>query len=500
MSTPVQHVHLASATAAVAQAKTHSATRAFGTTFAWAAGSKVVTEALRLGGMLWLTRLLTADMFGLVLVANRIVQGLNMASDLGIQASIVRHEAGVPRTFLDTAWTLQALRGLLLFSACVALAPAAADFYDQPTLSALVPVAGASLLLAGLQAPALALVQRRLQIRTWATIDVASQAASTAAMVVIALTTHSIWALVVGPLVGAGTRLVTSHLLPPREKPRFGWDRVAARSLLVFGVWITFNTFAGWLADSAEALVLPRIVDMGVVGVYGVALQLGSIPYRLLVAVGANAAFPLFSRVHNAGESLAPAYLSVQRLVLVVGGAAISGLLAVGAPTVDLVLDPRWHAAGAMLLPILVGQWFRVLAILGANSVLALGHVPWLITGNGAKVLGYLVSVPIGIAIGERHGAVALGALWGFACGESLSFFTYRWALAREGLKLGAAEAGPCLRFALSMALVVALRTLGDGMPSFARTVAPVVAVVAVWIGPLRKVAVHSWRQGRAVA
>jgi O-antigen/teichoic acid export membrane protein len=463
--------------------------REFGGYFAWVGGGRIASELLRLGSTLLLTRLLTAEMFGLVLIVNRLVQGLTMISDVGINASIVQNKAGSDPKFLNTAWTVQILRGLLLWLVCWLGASAAASFYDEPQLNLLIPVAGIALVVSGFASPALALVQRELKVRSWVGIDIGAQVASVSAMIAVALIWPSVWALIAGAIAAASFRMLVSHVLKMGYRPRPGWDQAAFMALATFGAWIIVNTFVGWLADSAEALAMPRIVPMAVVGVYAVAAQLGNIPYRFLGAVGANAVFPLFSRTTNMGEPLVPVYQMVQRQLLAIGGAAIAGLLATGAPAIELLLDPRWQAGGAMLWPLALSQWFRIMAIPGANAVFALGYPNLLVVGNVMKLVGYALFVPIGVYLGQLSGAVMLGALSGFAVGESMSVIIYRVAMKRLGFEVGWQELEWCLRLAVSIALLAVSRRFLDAhsLHPIAVALIGVAIVTPVWFRPLKQ-------------
>ena len=476
--------------------------REFGGYFVWVGGGRIASEALRLGSTLLLTRLLTTEMFGLVLIVNRLIEGLTMVTDVGINVSIVQNKAGSDPKFLNTAWTVQMLRGLLLWLVCWLGASSAAAFYDEPQLSVLIPVAGVSLMLAGLASPTLALVQRQLKVRSWVLIDVGAQLAAAVAMIGTALVMPSVWALVVGAIAAAATKTVISHALKTEHRPRLGWDQAAFTALATFGAWIIVNTFVGWLADSAEALTLPRVVPIAVVGVYGVASQLGNIPYRFLVAVGANAVFPLFSRTRNAGEPLVPVYQMVQKHLLSIGGAVIAGLLATGGPAIELLLDPRWAAAGAMLWPIAVSQWFRIMAIPSANAVFAFGHANWLVIGNAMKVLGYLIFVPIGIYFGNLNDSIVIGALWGFACGESLSVISYRIALWRFDLDVGWEELGACVRLGVSIFALAAMRLLIADAALHPGLVAllGLAVITPIWIRPVLRTVTEIVGRRRAAA
>src|SRR5688572_8201645 len=69
---------------------------------------------LRLFGNLLLTRLLTPEAFGLMAVVQAFVVALAHLSDVGISQSIVVHRRGDDPAFLNTVWTVQILRGILI--------------------------------------------------------------------------------------------------------------------------------------------------------------------------------------------------------------------------------------------------------------------------------------------------------------------------------------------------------------------------------------------------
>src|SRR5690606_1258730 len=77
-------------------------------------------QVLRLIGNVITTRLLFPEAYGLMVYVLIVMQGLQMISDVGIIPSIIQHERGEERAFLDTAWTIQILRGT--FIAVLALA------------------------------------------------------------------------------------------------------------------------------------------------------------------------------------------------------------------------------------------------------------------------------------------------------------------------------------------------------------------------------------------
>src|SRR6056297_894581 len=87
---------------------------------------------LRLGSNLILTRILFPEAFGLMALVAVFLTGLKMFSDFGLNASIIRSARGDDPIFLQTAWTVQILRGIMLWLISVMLAGPVAAFYEEP--------------------------------------------------------------------------------------------------------------------------------------------------------------------------------------------------------------------------------------------------------------------------------------------------------------------------------------------------------------------------------
>src|SRR6476646_1258750 len=88
----------------------------------WTTSEYAIGVVLRLGGNLVLTRLLVPDMFGIMALVNTFLMGLQMFSDVGIGPSIIQNRRGDDPAFLNTAWTIQVMRGatLWIFSCLIA--------------------------------------------------------------------------------------------------------------------------------------------------------------------------------------------------------------------------------------------------------------------------------------------------------------------------------------------------------------------------------------------
>ena len=97
--------------------KTHisSITSRFFFGSAWVVFGHVASQGIRLAANLILTRLLFPEAFGLMALVNIFLQGLEMFTVLGIGPSIIQNRRGDDPAFLNTAWTIQVIRGFVLW-------------------------------------------------------------------------------------------------------------------------------------------------------------------------------------------------------------------------------------------------------------------------------------------------------------------------------------------------------------------------------------------------
>lgn len=332
------------------------------------------SQALRLASNLILTRLLFPEAFGLMALVSVFLVGLTMFSDLGTHPSILQSKRGDDPAFLDTAFTFQVIRGVVLWLASVAIAYPAALFYDQPLLMWILPVAGFSLLLHGLEPTRVDTAARHLRLGRLTALDLIAQAVGIVSMVVLAWATQSVWALVAGWIVTAGVRLALITLALPGPKSRFGWETAAARELVQFGGWLFLSTACGFLVAQGDKAILGKYLTLEQLGLYNIGFFLASFPMLLGQTVGGRILIPLY-RERPPGEAAANFARLRQMRFLLTG--AVFMLLAVmaygGEWIVDLLYDARYSPAGAILVLIAVVQIPSVIGMTYDQSALAAG-------------------------------------------------------------------------------------------------------------------------------
>jgi O-antigen/teichoic acid export membrane protein len=171
----------------------------------WTIAGYGASQIVRFAANLVLTRLLVPEYFGLMSVVNTLLIGLELFSDLGIGQSIIQNKNGEEQEFLNTAWTLQIIRGFLIWLICLAITFPAAKFYQEPRMFWLVPIMGMASIILGFASPSPSVLNRRMALDKVIIFDFIVQVLSLIALIGLAYWFRSLWAFAISGLVGKKT-------------------------------------------------------------------------------------------------------------------------------------------------------------------------------------------------------------------------------------------------------------------------------------------------------
>lgn len=432
---------------------------------AWVVTPFAITQVARLASSLVLTRLLAPEAFGLMLLVNAVRTGTELLSDIGIGQSVVRSANGEDHRFLDVAWTLQLIRGLLLTAFMLVAAGPIADLYGKPELGPIVLAIAPIFIITGLQSPALFLIQRRMTLHRQALFDLVAVITGIVISIAFALVIPSVWALVLGLLVGTAFSTALTYVVGDRRLPRFAWDKGFVREIVGFGKWIFLSTALYFAATSYDKLYFVAAVPIALAGVYGVARTFSDMFAQLAQRTGTFLVFPKVAAMGERRDAAMAARLrgtrrKVLALVAVATGAAVAG----SDQFILLAYDQRYHAAAFMIPVMFVGVWFGILSAFADAMLMGAGRPQAGAWANGAKFATMAVGLPLALA---RHDF--LGALLVLVAAEAARWVALVPASHRERLAkpfddvlLTAIMVGSALAFKAALGALGLAPTISD--------------------------------------
>lgn len=423
-------------------------------------------QLIRFASNLILSRLLFPEAFGLSALVSIMNQGLIMLSDVGLPTVIVQSPRGDELKFLNTAFTWQAARSVLLYVCAVALAWPMALLMHEPQLTVLVPVGSLSVLLLGVRSTSYFTLRRQLRLGPLLILELASQLGAVAVMIPWAIYAPSVWTLIGGMVMSSIVTLIGSHLIKVGYRNKFDWDKASAKDMLEFGKWIAGSSMLTFASQQGDRLLLGRFLGAGPLGVYSIAAFLSGALGEAISRITTGVFFPAYSRVNNdEPHRLREVFYRTRLVSDAIILPALGALAMLGPWVVSLLYDARYEAAGPML---------RVLSIRVALSCMvwplqfclfALGHARYGFYLN----LGRVVALGIGVPIGYHIAGVS-GLVWAVAISEIPALIVCYVGFTRAKLLSVLYELRAPAFYAAGLALgfvvLLGLEALGWGKPT----------------------------------
>lgn len=374
---------------------------------AWVVLTYGISLALRIGSNLILTRLLNPEMFGKVSLVWVSLGALVLFSDLGVAPSIIQSKRGDDPDFLNTAWTIQVIRGFVLWAGSLLIAWPVARFYGQPELLLLLPFMGLFLVIDGFNPTKRITLNRQLSMRHISTLEISAQVVSGVILIIWAWLSPSIWAIASAGVISAAVTLLLNIWSIPGPLNKFAWDRSAVREILNFGKWIFASSAMHFLATQTDRLVLGKLVTLSMFGIYNLALGIAILPSTLIEKVGGTVIFPSLAKlIHLERYELRAKILKNRGLVLAAIGVLLALLISTGDIIISIMYDDRYRQAGWMLSILSVGIWPLALTNTVGPVLLALGQSQYSAFGKFLSFLFLILGIPLGAHLAGDFGAI----------------------------------------------------------------------------------------------
>lgn len=343
-------------------------------------------RALSFAGAVVLAHQLTPADFGVIAVGQTFYTFGVFLSDGGIAAALIRRSEPPTRADLKAFLWLQ-LSLTVVLVAVIALAMAPFGLIGQVTSVMLL-----SLPVGAFQVPSTILLERRLNYRTLAVIDLISTVAYFAWAISTVSLGWGVWGLASGGVVRTlvGTIWLLSVFPAGRMIPWPSWKRV--RPLLGFGFRYQASNFLSLIRDQGINLTIAAVGGVSNLGLWNMAYRIYQVPLLLFSSLW-RVSFPSMSRLVAAREDMRATIERVVAVVAVAAGLMLAPLAASAQDLVPALLGEQWTEAASVIPPV-------CLTIMVAAPIgVALTGYLWAIGEAGAVLRSTWLQIPFLFAI-----------------------------------------------------------------------------------------------------
>lgn len=319
---------------------------------------KIIIKGVQFVRTIIVARILFPHDIGLFGLASLAMTVTEVFTQTGFNSAIIQKEEKEAKRYIDNAWTVNVIRGIVLsFVLFFFVAPLAGRFFDNSSIVPFAQALSLYFLISGFDNIGLVFFQKELRFVRLFTFNVICFTTQAAVVAISAIILQNAWAMVVGLVAFRLVSLILSYVVHP-YRPKLNFDFTGARRLFRFGRWITVSSIFGFLISQGDTATIGKLLDPSTLGFYQIAFALGMLP-AVEVARSLNSIlFPLYSQLQGDLARLKENFLKVSRPIFALAIPASIGLLALAPEVVHFVYGERWLP----LVPILYVLIFLGLA------------------------------------------------------------------------------------------------------------------------------------------
>lgn len=338
----------------------------------WVFTLNVTNRLFQIVRTIVLARVLAPSDFGLMGIALLAMSTLDTFSRTGFQSALIQRK-GNTEGYLDTAWTVSALRGVFLFVVLYLAAPYVALFFDTPAATPIMRVMGISMLLKGLTNIGVVYFRKELEFNKQFVYQLSGTIADWAVAVTAALLLRSVWALAFGLLAGDLVRLVISYGIHPyRPKVEFEPGRVS--SLFSYGRWILLSNILIFVGGHGDDVAVGRVIGASALGLYQMAYRISQLAVTETTYVIARTAFPAYSKLQDESATLRRAYFRIASFSAILSMPLAAGIAMLGTDFTEIFLGEEWLPMAPALIMLAIAALVKSIVSTGTPLFLGSGN------------------------------------------------------------------------------------------------------------------------------
>lgn len=309
----------------------------------WITIATVISTLFQFGQVAVLARILAPTDFGLVSVSTLIITFFGIFANLGFSNSIIYKQESDQRV-LSTLYWLNLLVGFVIFGVIQLSAPAIVAFYHEPRLELVVRLASCYFLIVYFGQLYYFLLEKELQFRSVAMIDIAGTLVGSATTITLAYNGLAELSLIIGSLVMQTVRTTLQVALGRRFfRPVFAVNFREVSEHLRFGLYNLGDGILGFAQSNFDNIFIGGVLGVKELGYYTIAFQLAVFPAVKLNPIILQVAYPILARMKENMASLKSSYLKILDFISYCNLPLLAGLFITADSVVPLLYGPGWE-------------------------------------------------------------------------------------------------------------------------------------------------------------
>lgn len=256
-----------------------------------------------------LARLLDKSDFGLMAIITFVMGFVDLFMDMGISVAIL-HKQKISRSEYSSLYWINIIFSVLIYLVILGITPLISLFYEEESLNILIPLTGISILIVALGRQYKTILQKNLNFKKIAIIEITSAVISLISAVILAWKGFGVLALVYSLLVNY-TLVSLSFLLTGfvSHPIRFHFNFKETKGFLKIGIFQVGSQIVNYFTRDLDILLIGKFFGTEILGGYSLAKQLVFRPAQIINPILTQVATPTLAKIQHNLDLLKKNYL-----------------------------------------------------------------------------------------------------------------------------------------------------------------------------------------------
>ncbi len=306
----------------------------------WMSYGLIVQRIINIITFVTLARILTPEMYGIMIAATLVVGIATTFLTSGFSTVLIQEKKDAA-DYIDTIWTFEVIKGLILLILVVACTPWIAQFFQVEGYEAVIWFGGFFLFIMGFGNIAQLYVFKEIEFKKIFVRDMVSQGSFLVVALTWAIISPSVWALVAGNTAMYVSSTIMSYVIYP-YMPRFNFQFGKLRSLIGKSKWIMGTNAVTYLSSIIDTTFLGYLLGPASMGIYSKARDVAIIPSSTISQITKKVGFPAIAKIQDKEEQLEDGLSKMIDMTLLISLPFLLVLLFEANRIVPLFLGQQW--------------------------------------------------------------------------------------------------------------------------------------------------------------
>lgn len=272
----------------------------------WVFTLKVFCKCFEFLRTIVLARLLAPEDFGLMGIALLTMSALESFSETGINLALIQKE-NIHKEHLNTAWTIQIIRGLVIAGLLFFGAPSVGTFFGEPNAVLFTRALALSEILKAFTHIGVFYFQKELEFHKQFIYQISGTLVDLLVSITAAIVLRNPWALVYGILAGNFVRLIFSHL---SKFESVSISLTKYKEFISFSKFILLSSILVFITHQGDEIFIGKMLGATQLAFYTLAWKISNLPITEVSSLMAQVSLPAFAKMQEDRTKLKRAYLN----------------------------------------------------------------------------------------------------------------------------------------------------------------------------------------------